>query len=76
MSKTYTKALLKVESALEGHSDNLYQILILTAKTYIEALLKDRSAPDGHSDSLYWVLTLMAKPIWRLSCKMEVLLMT
>jgi len=51
------EALLKDGSTLDGHSNSLYQVLVLTAQTYTKSFLNDGSAPDGHSDSLYRVLT-------------------
>jgi len=47
MVSTYTDSLINDESALDGHSDSLYQVLTLTAQTYTESLLNDRNAPDG-----------------------------
>jgi len=44
--------------APDGHSVNLYWVLILTDRPTTEALLKDGSTPDSHFNSVYRVLTL------------------
>ena len=56
-----TCSLLKDGSAPDGHPDNLYQVITLTAQAYTESLLKDGNAPDGHFNRLYQVFTLMAQ---------------
>ena len=38
--KAYTETLLKDESALDGHSYNLYRFLILAIQTYTESTTK------------------------------------
>ena len=44
--------------APDGHSVNLYWVLILTDRPTTKALLKDGSTPDSHFNSVYRVLTL------------------
>jgi len=41
-----TKSFLNDGNTLDGHSDSLYRIFILTTQTYTETLLNDRSTPD------------------------------